>query len=133
MTLLLDTHAFLWSVVEPERLTERVHEALTAPTSRVVVSAVTFWEIALKSALGKLELLNCTPESLIEAALAQGFELLPLDPRVAAGFANLPRTPEHKDPFDRMLVWQALHLPATLVTRDGPLVRNGPVGLRTLW
>ncbi len=133
MKLLLDTHALLWSIIEPERLSLAARTAITDPTSQVAVSAVSLWEIAIKSALGKLALSGVTPEALVDAAQQQGFDLLPLDPRLAAGYARLPVDPQHRDPFDRMLAWQAISLGYTLVSRDRKLSAASVQGLRTLW
>lgn len=133
MKLLLDTHVFLWSLMAPEKLSEPAHAALTRPDNQILASAVTFWEIALKSALGKLTLHGANPGTLVDAAQRQGFELLPLDPRLAAGFAALPAFPNHRDPFDRMLIWQAVSLGHTLVSRDRKTGENPLPGLRLLW
>ena len=133
MKLLLDTHALLWSIIEPDRLSPEARSAITDPASQVVVSAVSFWEISIKTALGKLRLEEVTPEQLVDFAQQQGFELLPLDPRLAASFSRLPVAPQHRDPFDRMLVWQAISLGYTLVSRDRTITANPRAGLRVLW
>ena len=72
--------------------------AITDPSAQVAVSAISFWEIAIKTALGKLALQGATPETLVDAAQQQGFDLLPLDPRLAASFTRLPVDPQHRDP-----------------------------------
>ena len=133
MKLLLDTHALLWSIIEPDRLSPEARSAITDPASQVVVSAVSFWEISIKTALGKLRLEQVTPEQLVDFAQQQGFELLPLDPRLAASFSRLPVAPQHRDPFDRMLVWQAISLGYTLVSRDRKIIASPHAGLRVLW
>jgi PIN domain nuclease of toxin-antitoxin system len=133
MKLLLDTHTLLWSLLEPGKLSESARAALIQADNQVWVSAISFWEIALKTALGKMTLQGATPETLVDAALHQGFELLPLEPRLAAGFAKLPNTAQHRDPFDRMLMWQALSLGLTLVSRDRKIGENAPAGLQLLW
>lgn len=133
MSFLLDTHAFVWSVLEPRQLGEKARAALTDPSSEVFVSAVSFWEISLKTALGKLKLENCSPETLLEAALTQSFQLLPLTPEDVSAFHQLPRT-AHKDPFDRMLIWQAIRGRHTLITRDAGIKRAyRSHKLTTLW
>ena len=133
MSFLLDTHAFLWSVFEPARLGERSRAVLVDPGNDVFVSAVTFWEISLKAGLGKLKLEGCRPESLLGAARTQGFQLLPLSPEDACIFHNLPRT-QHKDPFDRMLIWQAIRGSHTLITHDSGIRRAYRAHrLVTLW
>lgn len=133
MKLLLDTHALLWSIIAPEQLSPAARTAITDPAAQVAVSAVSFWEIAIKSALGKLTVQGATPEALVDAAQQQGFDLLPLDPRLAASFTRLPIDPQHRDPFDRMLVWQALSLGYTLVSRDRKISAIQLSGLRVLW
>ncbi len=133
MRLLLDAHALSWSIVAPEALSQAAREALTDPAHEVAVSAVSFWEIAIKSALGKMILTGTTPEALVDAARIQGFDLLPLDAHLAASFTQLPVDPQHRDPFDRMLVWQALRLGYTLVSRDRKIDRSSQNGLRILW
>ena len=133
MKLLLDTHALLWSIIEPSKLSTEARTAIAAPDSRVAVSAVSFWEISIKAALGKLQLNGATPEMLLDAAQQQGFDLLPLDPRLAASFSRLPVDPLHRDPFDRMLVWQAISLGYTLVSRDRKISNTQRIDLRVLW
>lgn len=133
MKLLLDTHALLWAIISPEQLSAEARTAITDPAAQVAVSAVSFWEIAIKTVLGKLTLSGTTPEALVEAAQQQGFDLLPLDPRLAASFSRLPTDPQHRDPFDRMLVWQAISLGYTLVSRDRKIAARPIEGLRLLW
>ena len=133
MKLLLDTHALLWSILDPDKLSPIACAAITDPAAQVAVSAISFWEIAIKTALGKLSLQGVTPETLVDAAQQQGFDLLPLDPRVAASFNRLPVDPQHRDPFDRMLVWQAISLGYTLVSRDRKIASGQHDGLRVLW
>jgi PIN domain nuclease of toxin-antitoxin system len=133
MKLLLDTHALLWALIEPDRLSPAARAAITDPVAQVAVSAISFWEVAIKTSLGKLALQGATPEMLVDAAQQQGFDLLPLDPRLAATFTRLPVDPQQRDPFDRMLVWQAISLGYTLVSRDRKISSNQPTGLRVLW
>lgn len=133
MKLLLDTHALLWSLIDPDKLSMEARTAIADPGSQVVVSAVSFWEISIKAALGKLRLEGVSPEQLVDVAQQQGFDLLPLDPRLAASFSRLPADPQHRDPFDRMLVWQAISLGYTLVSRDRKITASPLPGLRVLW
>ncbi len=128
MTLLVDTSAFLWWITGSPRLSARAREALTDPANEVSLSAVSTWEIALKHALGKLPLPE-EPETLIpRLRSSHRVDELPLS---EAATLQLPKLPSlHRDPFDRMLVCQAIAHGMTLVTPD-PLVRRYPV--RTLW
>lgn len=133
MKLLLDTHALLWSLIEPGRLSATARTRIEDPHAQVAVSAVSFWEIAIKTNLGKLTVAGASPETLLEAAQQQGFDLLPLEPRLAATFSKLPLDPQHRDPFDRMLVWQAISQGYTLVSRDRKITNNTQSGLTVLW
>jgi len=133
MKLLLGTHALIWSIVAPQELSDLARRAITDPAHSVAASAVSFWEIAIKSALGKLKLSGITPEGLADAAQQQGFELPPLDARLAASYTQLPLDPMHRDPFDRMLVWQAMSVGCTLVSRDRKIAKSPQNGLRVLW
>jgi PIN domain nuclease of toxin-antitoxin system len=132
MKLLVDTHVFLWSVISPEKLSAKARSALENPANEVFLSAVTLWEISLKSALGKLDLEGATPAEMPDAAIATGYRLLPLHPEVAAGFFQLPRR-EHKDPFDRMLIWQAMSEGFLLVSKDPHVRLYAELGLKALW
>ena len=126
--LLLDTHALLWWLAEPDRLSPAAHAGINDPANSVYVSAASGWEIATKVRLGKLpgigKLLNDLPELLI----AQDFELLPitLQQGLHAGSYPMP----HRDPFDRLLAAQAELAILTQVTLD-PALRAFPC--RLLW
>jgi len=132
MEYLLDTHSFLWAVFEPKKLSASARTYITQPENRVVVSSITFWEISLKSALGKLELVNCLPDELPEVASRMGLEIIALEADVAASFYKLPRQ-THKDPFDRMIVWLAIKEKLTLISKDKALISYAGHGLQTTW
>ena len=65
MIALLDTHCFLWSVIEPRKLSPRLRKFIVDPANQIHLSTISFWEIALKFALGKLDLTGCTPDELV--------------------------------------------------------------------
>ncbi len=132
MKLLLDTHAFLWACMEPRKLGARARAAINDPASEVFVSAISFWEISLKHALGKLDLRGVTPEALPAAAAASGFDVLRLEAAAAASFHQLTRT-GHKDPFDRMLIWQAIGSDLTLISKEKFPAEYLKLGLRVVW
>lgn len=112
MTLLLDTHVLLWWLMDDERLPPRMRQAIGTTRTSVAVSAASAWEMSIKSALGKLHV----PAGLHEELTAQGFDELDvtIDDGLVAG--ALPR--HHDDPFDRMLIAQALRRDLVLVTVD---------------
>ena len=116
----------------PEKLGRKARAALSTPGNEIFVSAVTFWELSLKQSLGKLILEGISSEELPEAAEEAGFILLPLDPRHAAEYHRLPKL-GHKDPFDRMLVWQAIRTGATLLSKDPEIKAYSDHGLKLMW
>lgn len=132
MKLLLDSHALIWSVCDPSSISSRAQECLQDPENNVYFSAVSLWEIALKFAMGKLILKGITPEDLRQAGIEMGFSELSLAPQIAAGFHQLSRE-SHKDPFDRMLVWQAISGGYWLVSKDEGLAAYVKQGLNVLW
>ena len=132
MNLLLDTHGFLWSLFTPEKLSKGALRQIQSPVNDVAVSVVTFWEISLKYSLGKLELTGIEPEELPDFADKMNLEILLLTASEASSFHKLPRL-SHKDPFDRIIIWQAIHRRMTLVTKDRDFGGYRNVGLRTFW
>lgn len=115
MRLLLDTHIAVWMLTGNERIGTAARALIEDRHSRPVVSAVTILEIAIKHQLRPREM-PMPPNHAIELCGAAGFELLPVHPTHAAAVGELP--PIHGDPFDRLLVAQALAEPLRLVTRD---------------
>lgn len=123
MKLLLDTHAVLWWQADDRRLSRPARQAI-ASADIVWVSAASGWEVAIKTALGRLRL----AEPFAVTVAADDLVELPVTLAHTARLLELP--PHHADPFDRILVAQALVQGATLVTRDGAL---GAYGVPVLW
>ncbi|MDP3070394.1 MAG: type II toxin-antitoxin system VapC family toxin [Opitutaceae bacterium] len=132
MSHLLDSHVFLWCALQPEGLSARVRDLLAQPETRCAVSAVSFWELSLKHALGKLDLTGVTPGDFPRLAERMRFDVLPLDGETAASFHELPSA-AHRDPFDRLLVWQAIRSKLTLISGDRALDVYRGAGLRRFW
>lgn len=118
MRILLDTHLLYWVLFEPERIPATVREELEEPANEVFFSAIGIWEMAIKASLGRLEL-DVDLQAIAPAAVASGFAELPVFSSAAARVATLPM--HHRDPFDRLLVAQALTESALLYTRDSRL------------
>ncbi|MEO6758276.1 MAG: type II toxin-antitoxin system VapC family toxin [Saprospiraceae bacterium] len=132
MKYLLDTHAIIWAVTDPSRLSTAALLVLENPDHQILVSPISFWEISLKYALGKLSLHNVTPEDFPAACAAMDFDILPLEPKITSTLHNL-RATYHKDPFDRMLIWQALCLDIPLVSKDLEIALYRSEGLKVVW
>lgn len=129
MKLLLDTSTFLWIGTGDARLSKRVATAFEDPEAEVWLSAVSAWEITVKHGLGKLPLPVASAEEFVTGLReALSIPSLPLDEASAFVVARLP--PIHRDPFDRMLVAQAITHGLVLATSDAT-VRSYPV--RSLW
>jgi len=124
MNYLLDTHVFLWSVGSAGRLSGEASKAIQERRHTIFVSAVTAVEISIKSALGKLE----APDDLEDELQIRGFSHLPLHYRHGAAMGSLPG--HHQDPFDRMLIAQAIEEGLTIITHDRKFAQY-PVGV--LW
>lgn len=124
MRVLLDTHALLWALADDERLSAAARKVIVDEANDVLVSVVSAWEISVKRALGKLE----APDDLESAIAEAGFL-----PRLVQ-FGDCARlralAPIHRDPFDRMLVCQALEEGIPIVTRDA-LIPSYPI--QTIW
>lgn len=128
MKLLLDTCTFLWAIEGGGALSEAAREALADPENDVFLSAVSAWEIGVKHALGKLPLPEAPDRYVPAQRSARGIAPLPIDEEAALQLVRLP--PLHRDPFDRMLVCQALVGALSIVTPD-PEIARYPV--RILW
>jgi len=132
MSCLLDTHALLWSLFDPSRLGSKAVENIRNPDVTIFVSVVSFWEISLKYSTGKLELSNIVPDEFPAIVRQSGFEILPIDDADAATFHHLPRM-GHKDPFDRLIIWQAISRKLHLISQDRAFVDYQKLGLKILW
>ncbi|MEW6490872.1 MAG: type II toxin-antitoxin system VapC family toxin [Thermodesulfobacteriota bacterium] len=114
MRLLLDTHVALWAITDSPRLPAEVRRLLLAPANEVYVSAASVWEISIKHSLGRrMPISGSQANAYFEEA---GYVSLPVTAEHAALVETLP--PHHSDPFDRLLVAQALAEPLRLITHD---------------
>jgi len=132
MNWLIDTHTFLWSIMDPDRLGLKARDILQESDNRIFVSVISFWEISLKHALGKISLIDILPEQLPEAANQIDFETLSLSAAEAATFYNLPNL-GHKDPFDRLIIWQAIQNKMPLISKDKKFRDYNTLGLKLIW
>jgi PIN domain nuclease of toxin-antitoxin system len=129
MNLLLDTHTFLWWSLEPDKLPISIRKLLSASENRIVLSVVSSWEAQIKAGLGKL-VLEESLETIIRREIeTNGWEILPVTIAHTWRLADLP--PLHRDPFDRMLITQAITEELSIVTKD-PLIGSYS-SVRTIW
>ena len=123
MRLLLDTHAAIWAVDQPDRLGSRARPALEDASNDVLLSAATLWEIAIKTGLGKLTLSVPYREWMNRAIADLGATVLPITVEYADMQSTLPS--HHRDPFDRMLIAQAIVEKISLVANEEMFDRYG--------
>ena len=128
MRLLLDTHAFLWWVGASPKLSRRAKAAMARATNQCLVSVASGWEIAIKVSLGQLRIDAAIDRFLPEQLALNGFSPLAIDFKHTARVARLPF--HHRDPFDRLLVAQALEEELTVVTADPVFAQYG---VKRLW
>ena len=122
MNILLDTHILIWALENNPALSEKARKAITTGGNMVFVSSASVWEISIKKSTGKLKV----PDNLLEELLSHRFSLLDINAEHAQLAGELPLI--HKDPFDRMLVAQAMIEKLTLISYD-PLIAQYKVKL----
>lgn len=129
MKVLLDTHIAVWVILDSPRLSPRAHDLIAAPATEVYVSAVSLWEIAIKHALHRTGP-NAMPISATEARAwfeASNFLSLPVTDAHAVAVDTLP--PHHGDPFDRLLIAQAMTEPMRLISHDAAMTAYGDLAV----
>jgi PIN domain nuclease of toxin-antitoxin system len=118
--LLLDTHVALWAITDSPKLPAEARRVILAPVNDIYVSAVSIWEVSIKHGLGRRQM-PISGKQALDFFTEAGYGLLPVTPEHAALVETL--APHHTDPFDRMLVAQALAEPMRLLTHDMMVAR----------
>lgn len=116
MRVLLDTHAFLWFVTDDQRLNRYAYSSITNPSNDVFLSAGSLWEIVIKTSLGKLPLAEPFEELIPAQLAAERIVVLPIEMPHLAELRRLPF--HHRDPFDRLIIAQAIAEGMLVVSRD---------------
>ena len=127
MKFIVDTHILLWTLLDPEKLSKNILEAY-AKADEVQVSNINFWEISLKYRLGKLILEGLTPKDIYLAAKESHFKIVDFDSQTTSTLYQLPLR-NHKDPFDRLLIWHSIQHETTLISRNGKFCQYKEDGL----
>jgi PIN domain nuclease of toxin-antitoxin system len=128
MRVLLDTHTFLWFILDDPQLSASARTLLENPANDVEISPASYWEIAIKIGLGKYALPQPYQTFMEHQMATNNFRILPIELRHTALLTTMIR--HHKDPFDRLLVAQALVESIPLVSADTKL---DPYGVTRLW
>ena len=116
MKLLLDTHVFIWWSGEPDKLSEKALDACENRANRLILSIVSIWEMQIKMQLGKLKLKRSLKDLVENQQNINNLQILPVSPNHIFMLDNLPM--HHSDPFDRLLISQAIEEKLFLVSKD---------------
>ena len=130
MNYLIDTHYILWSLFEPQLIKKRIIKIFKDENSTKTVSGVSLWEISLKYSLGKLDLENTNPDQIYEKIIEAGYNIISVDNYELFTYYKLPKKDDHKDPFDRLLIWQAILNEYTIITADEKFSQYTEDGLK---
>jgi PIN domain nuclease of toxin-antitoxin system len=129
---LLDTHVFLWLIFDVKKVPKDLLTILAKKENILYISAVSLWEISIKYKIGKLDLGNYTPQELM--LLCNDYNIIVVDLKAEETSTLYKLNAEyHKDPFDRLLIWQAIQNNYTLVTIDKNIKLYKSEGLKTIW
>lgn len=128
MNYLVDTHILLWSFMNPEKLSSQIKNILLGEENVIYYSQISLWEISLKYSLGKLELKNRNPEYFYHELENSYYLCKSISNPELLSFYKLPI--EHKDPFDRLLIWQCIQNKFIFLSTDNKLQKYEKYGLR---
>ncbi|MCT8335904.1 type II toxin-antitoxin system VapC family toxin [Leptospira sp. 85282-16] len=132
MTFLLDTHALLWVIGDSKQLSKKITTIVQDQENQIFVSVISLWEISLKFKLGKLKLSGFKPEDIPKLLEKLNIGIIELNQEEASSYHNL-KEDFHKDPFDRMLIWQCISRKLTFISKDSEIKKYKISGLKTIW
>ncbi|MBV5330356.1 MAG: type II toxin-antitoxin system VapC family toxin [Chlorobium sp.] len=130
MNILIDTHYLLWSYLDIDKIKPSIYDELLNDKNTVYYSQASLWEISIKHNLGKIVLNNLTPEDFYAEIENGYFQCKKLENHDLVSFYKLPI--EHRDPFDRLLIWQCIQSDFLFASVDGEVEKYKKYGLRVL-
>lgn len=133
MKYLLDTHTFIWFTMDPAKLSKKVCKIIEDGDNEIFISPISFWEIAIKHQLGKLDLGKINPIHLPNIATGYDFSILPLNAYDYATISGFPVKGDHQDPFEQMLIHTAIRKNLILLSSDKMFRQYEQDGLQLLW
>lgn len=133
MNYLLDTHTLIWTILDADQIPPKTKAIIQNTQNIIHVSVISFWEFSIKYSLGKLTSNGISPEDLLPLTKKNQFSILPLQPEEVSTAYRLPWMGTHKDPFDRILIWQALQNNMTIISKDSDFSLYIHMGLRLTW
>jgi len=131
MKILIDTQIVLWLLMDSSRLSKDSKEIISNIENEIICSSISLFEISLKYSIGKLELNNITPDKIPELLRENGYKIKDVSSDTFSSFFLLP-TEIHKDPFDRILIWEAIKNNFTIMTSDNKIKKYSKFGLKTI-
>ena len=133
MNYLLDTHTFIWTILDTSKIPEKILEIIENPKNEIYVSSLSFWEIAIKTRLGKMDFRYIDIRHLPNIAKQYNFSILEASPYDMVCEIELAYYKEHRDPFDRMLINLAIRHNLILLSKDKLFKLYVPSGLQLMW
>lgn len=133
MEYLIDTHIFIWFMMEPEKISKKVMKILTNEDNKIFISPISFWEMAIKYQSKKLNLGKINILHLPHIAEQYDFKLLTPEPYDYVSIGTIPQKENHHDPFDRMLIQQAIRNNLVLLSADEKFQQYEQNGLQLMW
>ena len=133
MIYLLDTHTFIWTTLKTDKLSENCKNIISNKSNEICVSTVSFWEIALKTGMKKFSFKNVNIKNFPQLARDMDLTVIGMQENEAITFHELPLKENHKDPFDRMLIWQAITKNMIMISKDGLFKQYKEDGLKLVW
>ncbi len=133
MEYLLDTHSLLWYMKGEPNLSPKALEIIEEETNIIHVSTISFWEIAIKSVIGKLHVDEDDLKRIQIQCEYSEFNILNVEPQNTLSYLSLPLKPKHRDPFDRMLIATAIQNGWKLLSCDDTFDQYKEDGLKVLW
>jgi len=133
MIYLLDTHTFIWAALNTKNLSANSKKIISDKNNEICVSTVSFWEISLKTRIKKYAFENIDIINFPQYAKDMDFTILDLKENETITYHKLPLKENHKDPFDRMLIWLAISGEMTLISKDDSFEQYKKDGLKLAW
>ena len=133
MIYLLDTHTFIWSILSTNKLSKKCKEIINNKDNEICLSTVSFWEISLKTQLGKFSFEKIKINDFPKYAKEMDISIISLNENEAISFHKLPYKENHKDPFDRIIIWQAISGGMVLLSKDAYFTQYKADGLKLVW
>jgi PIN domain nuclease of toxin-antitoxin system len=133
MICLLDTHTFIWATLQTNNLSKKSKEIISNRSNEICVSTVSFWEISLKTKINKFSFKDININDFPKYAKNMGFTIMDMQENETITFHKLPLKKNHKDPFDRMLIWQAITKNMTMISKDELFEQYKKDGLKLIW